>query len=359
MRLPRLPYLDRPAAGGGLALTAIAGRVPPGSFAFVMATGIVSIAAARAGPLPIAELLFAANLVAFPALCLLFVVRLWQRPVLLLGDLRHHQRGPALLTTVAATCVLGGQVSLLTGHSAVVGALWIVGGALWLGLIYALFAAMTARPVKPAFDHGVDGGWLLVVVATEALAILGTDAARVVPLPQSALLVSLCLFLLGGLFYLMLLTLIVYRWLFLPMAPDQLAPSYWINMGAAAITALAGARLLPPIAADPALAAAQRFLFTATVLCWSMATWWIPLLAAMTLWRHRARPLDYRLENWSIVFPLGMYTTATWNLSHALGLPLLAFIPRLFVWIAIAAWCLTFAGMLRQLGRSWHGGSGG
>jgi tellurite resistance protein TehA-like permease len=67
---------------------------------------------------------------------------------------------------------------------------------------------------------------------------------------------------------------------------------------------------------------------------------------------QRRNPLSYRLDNWSIVFPLGMYTTATWRLSHVLGLPFLQIVPNVFVCVALAAWCLTSAGMMRAAIRS-------
>ena len=338
--------------GGAAALARLAETVPPASFAFVMATGIVSIAARLLGLGPLAAVLFAVNIAAFPVLWVLLLQRVWRQPSSIAADLRDHRRGPGLLTSVAATCVFGSQIALFTDHHAIAAGLWFAGGVLWIGLIYALLALMTMRASKPDFALGVDGGWLLIVVATEALAVLGVAVAGAVPAPRAALFASFCLFLLGGLFYLILLTLIVYRWLFLPMAPQQLAESYWINMGAAAIATLAGSRLLPVIAADPALAQASGFLFTGTILLWSVATWWMPLLAVMSLWRYRAIALDYRLENWSIVFPLGMYTVATWHFWHAIGLGFLDLLPRIFIWVAIAAWGLTFAGMARRLAAS-------
>jgi tellurite resistance protein TehA-like permease len=168
--------------------------------------------------------------------------------------------------------------------------------------------------------------------------------------PEPIIFVSLCLFLLGGAFYLILMMLIVHRWLFLPLRPDQLTPAYWINMGAAAIATLAGTRLLTVITAQPALVPMRGVVLTATVLFWATATWWIPLLAALTVWRHRsgAIRLRYGVENWAMVFPLGMYTTATWHFSHELGLSFLDAVPAVFVWVALAAWCLTFVGMVRS-----------
>ena len=90
----------------------------------------------------------------------------------------------------------------------------------------------------------MDGSWLLTVVATEAIAILAAHVSDVFSRPEIVIFMSLCLFLLGGALYLILISLIVQRWLFEPMQPEQLTPPYWINMGAAAITTLAGARLL-------------------------------------------------------------------------------------------------------------------
>jgi tellurite resistance protein TehA-like permease len=225
--------------------------------------------------------------------------------------------------------------------------LWGVAAILWATLVYAAFAIMTTASQKPSLEDGIDGAWLLVVVATEALAILTTRAAGTIAPPQPMLFASLGLFLMGAAFYAVLLTLIVYRFLFLPMPAEELTPAYWINMGAAAIITLAGTRLL----STAEIAPLHAVLLAATVLFWSLATWWVPLLALLMLWRHRpgSVPLRYHLDNWAIVFPLGMYTTATWRLSS--DLPFLHLLPEIFVWIALAAWALTFAGMARVVFR--------
>jgi tellurite resistance protein TehA-like permease len=327
-----------------------------GYFAFVMATGIVSIAAGLTGLGWISDALFGLNLAIFPVLCVLLALRTFRAPASVFADLRDHRRAPSLLATVAATCVLGNEVALTRGHQALVAGLWIAACVVWAGLIYGFFAAMTIRPEKPQLEEGLDGSWLLAVVATEALSILTGRAADAVAPHAPALFASLAFFLLGAGFYAILLIAIVQRWLFLRLRPDQLTAPYWINMGAAAIATLAGSRLISALGADPAVPGLRDFVLGTTVLFWSWATWWIPLLAILTVWRHRpgAVRFGYRPDNWSIVFPLGMYTTATWRLAHEIGLPFLEAIPQVFVWVALTAWVLSFAGMLRAALHAWR-----
>jgi tellurite resistance protein TehA-like permease len=199
----------------------------------------------------------------------------------------------------------------------------------------------------------LDGAWLLTVVSTEAIATLATQLTGVFPQPDIVVFVSLCSFLLGGVLYLIMIWLIVQRWLFEPMWPEQLSPPYWINMGAAAITTLAGASLVSIAGADPLVAGLAQPIEIATVLFWAIATWWVPLLATLLIWRHVVHriPLSLRLEYWSMVFPLGMYTAATWALSNQKGAEFLAVIPRVCIWIALASWLFGFVGMIRHLSR--------
>lgn len=77
------------------------------------------------------------------------------------------------------------------------------------------------------------------------------------------------------------------------------------------------------------------------------------MLVILGVWRHGIRrfPLRYDPLYWGAVFPLGMYTACTWRLAQAIEAPSLAAIPRVFIFIALAAWTLALGGLLARLAR--------
>jgi tellurite resistance protein TehA-like permease len=321
---------------------------PYGYFACVMATGIVSIGARLEGLAWISIGLFILNLIQFSFWSGALVIRLCAEPAIATAELLGS-RGPETLTLVAALCVLGNEIELATAYQAVVNIFCVTAILLWAGIVYAIIAHATIRPQKPDTQTTLDGSWLLIVVATEGVAILITRASHALALPEMGLSAALCFFLLGAAFYVVLIGLIVARWIFLPLRPEQFTAPYWINMGAAAITTLAGTRLLAESGHSVSMLQFHEAVLAATLLLWTIASWWIPLLTALTLWRHcRGVPLAYRIDNWAIVFPIGMYTAASWHVAHDAGLPFLTPISNVFIWIALGAWTLTFVGMIRS-----------
>ena len=125
-------------------------------------------------------------------------------------------------------------------------------------------------------------------------------------------------------------------------------------MGAVAISTLAGTALIGAAPHSGLLSDLLPFLKGFTLLFWATATWWIPMLVILGIWRHLYRrfPLRYDPLYWGAVFPLGMYTVCTFRLAQVIETPFLLRIPQVFIYIALIAWSLTMFGLLHHLAAS-------
>ncbi|MDD5248125.1 MAG: tellurite resistance/C4-dicarboxylate transporter family protein [Rhodocyclaceae bacterium] len=320
----------------------------PAYFAMVMATGIVGLACQLEHIPNLPDLLLGLNLVAYAILWILTILRARYHRLRFLSEFGSHLRGPGLFTTVAATAVLGTQLARQLQMTAAAQLLFWFSFALWLVLTYAIFTALTVRRNKPALEDGINGGWLTAVVATQSLVVLACAIVPESARSEPALLGLTLLWLAGGMLYIWMISLIFYRYTFFRFDPQDLTPPYWINMGAMAISTLSGVLLIGAAAQSPLLLSLLPFLKGMTLLFWATATWWIPMLVILGVWRyvHHKVPLIYDPLYWGAVFPLAMYTVATHRLADCFQLPFLLIIPRLFVGLALTAWLLTFLGLV-------------
>ncbi len=324
----------------------------PGYFALVMATGIISIACFLLEMKTIALVLLAINVVAYVILWLLLLLRLLFFFSRVKADINDHLRGPGFFTVVAGTCVLGSELLIVVDQYRIAVGLWFVGLLLWAVIMYTFFAAMTVRENKPSIEAGLNGGWLLIVVATQSISVLGTLLAnRFGDYREPVLFFTLGMFLLGCMLYLPLITLIFYRFTFVNVTMAALTPPYWINMGAVAITTLAGARLIIAAPGWPLLNEVVPFLKGFTLFFWAAGTWWIPLLFILGFWRHvyKRFPIKYDPQYWGMVFPFGMYTVCTFQLAKAINFHPLMVIPRYFIYLALAGWIAASIGLISKL----------
>jgi tellurite resistance protein TehA-like permease len=316
-----------------------------------MATGIVSVAMEDQGFVTVARVLFALNLATYAVLVVAGVARIATSARVVATELGDHVRGPAFLTIVAGTCVLGVQCTELVGWRSAGAGLWVLGLVSWSVLIYAFFAAVTLVEPKPRLEHGIDGAWLLATVSTESIAVLGTMVADRFARPDIVVFACLVLFLAGAMLYILVIGLIFFRWIFRPMGAHMLTPTYWINMGAVAITTLAGARLIETAPAYAFVAGIEHFLAGFTLFFWATGTWWIPLLVAVFAWRHLHQrvPIRYDPQYWSLVFPLGMYSVATHAYANGTGLAFLDPLARVAGDVSLIAWMLAATGLMHGL----------
>jgi tellurite resistance protein TehA-like permease len=327
--------------------------LPPAAFAFVMATGIISVDAYGSGPAWLSRLLLAVAAVGLALLAVMLLIRMALFRDRILADLDAPERTFGFFTIVAGIDVLGTRIAA-AGHPLATAVLAIAGGVVWICLTYAVPATLLLARGRDSVLGGVNGTWLLWVVGTQSLAICAGVLIPAWP-TQASLLAAIAagLWGVGLVLYLMLVALILLRWLTVPMTPAALGPPYWILMGATAITVRAGAELL---ALPPGLAVfrlSSGFVSGFSYVLWSFGTWWIPLLIILGLWRHLKQhwTLSYETALWSVVFPLGMYSAATdafGGITHVAWMTPLA---HTMFWVAVAAWTAVAAGGLVSLVR--------
>jgi tellurite resistance protein TehA-like permease len=323
----------------------------PGYFALVMATGIVSIGLFLWKWVTPAIVFLGFNVFFYLVLWVILIARVIRYPKIVWDDLHHHSRGVTFLTLVAGNNLLGSQMAIILNWPETARIFWIFGLILWVLLLYTFFLVNILKEPKPSFEQSIGGAWLLIVVSTESIAVLGALIANVSPYAHIVAFISLCAYMVGGMFYFVLIGLILYRWLFISMKAETLTPPYWINMGAVAIISLAGSRLVLYARHHGHITQWADFVQTFTLFFWAFASWWVPLLFILFGYRHFiARvPLKYDPQYWSMVFPMGMYGVCTFVYSDVAGFTFLKPVSGIFVILAILTWVIVFIGLLIEL----------
>ena len=166
----------------------------PGYFALVMATGIISLASHFLGIPTIPILFFYLNLFFYAVLWIITLTRIVLFRNEVTKDLTDHARGPGFFTIVAGTCIVGTQSAILLRNMDVARSLWYLGIVVWTIVIYIFFTAVTVRDPKPSFETGLNGSWLIAVVGTQSIAVLGSLIVTE-PVDNKILFFSLCMFL--------------------------------------------------------------------------------------------------------------------------------------------------------------------
>jgi tellurite resistance protein TehA-like permease len=215
---------------GGLTLPAwLAQQIAtlyPGSFALVMATGIISNALFFEGRRELSDVLFACNVIAYPYLLAATLIRAIRFGRALWADLINPRLVFSFFTIVAGTDVFGIGLNL-RGFGTLALTLWLFALVLWFCLIYLSFGVLTFLNTA----HGanvVHGGWLIAIVGTESLVILGTLVAP--PFGQLSTAIFVLIHMLWGIglaFYGIFIVLFAHRIFFLEFDPDDITPLLW------------------------------------------------------------------------------------------------------------------------------------
>ncbi len=316
-----------------------------------MASGILSVGMALLGNGVMADILFAFTLCAWFVLLGLSLLRLLRFASRLRDELLNPRLVFSYFTLVAATNIVG-LLLLDRAHAGLAIACWIIAFGAWCSLLYLAFSVLTFL----SHEHNVNivhGGWLITIVGTQSLVMLGARIAPAFGQYAGYMMVEVhMLWGLGLIFYGIFVTLFCYRIFFLNLDPKDISPLLWVIMGASAISASAGTGLMTAEPHLPFLQAQRPFIDGVTLMLWSWATWWLPMLALFGIWKHVIRKLPLRYEPilWSFVFPLGMYAVASAKLGLTAEFPPLQWISMVMTWVAFAAWLSVLAALLWRTG---------
>jgi hypothetical protein len=206
-------------------LVAWAGReiaqLYPGSFAFVMATGIISNAFYFEGYRPNSNAMLAVNLVAFPFLLAATALRLLRFGERLWRDFTDPRLVFSFFTIVAAFDVFGVQLEM-RGFGAAL-ALWLFALISWLALSYVGFGVLTILNSTQEANV-IRGGWLIAIVGTQSLVILDTRLAPQLPAAPLTFLMVHMLWGIGLALYGIYITLFAQRLFFTGVVAQDLDP---------------------------------------------------------------------------------------------------------------------------------------
>lgn len=285
-----------------------AGTRRPPLFSLVMATGIVSLAGRGAGLITLSEALLWLSAAFYVVLLAYHAARFARRPRAVARELKTSAIFD-YLTFVAAGALLGGSLLLVGVNQTAGWALFTISGLAWLAIAATIAVELLlTHSLHPRTE--AQGGWLLAVVAPQALGLLCLSLAK-----------NTNGSLLGGIAFGLWA---VGSGLYGPIALERLSrlrrsggrlsaglrADDWIAMGALAISALAGSEVLERLSLPAGLNALVQVLVAVQLAgAWAL----VPLLvlgeASHAMTAPRARSSGG--SRWATVFPLGMLSAST------------------------------------------------
>jgi tellurite resistance protein TehA-like permease len=316
----------------------------PDVFAAVMATGILSIGAHNHQYNLVSDAMGVIATLSLVFLVVLVLAKACAGQRKLHWDLSDPDVSLRLITFVAACAVIDARLSSNVWVMRVLGA---VGLSCWLILVGLSARNMLAQRWTALRDHA-HGAWELGSVGTSGLAIVIARAAHStgqrwwLAVAVLAWVAALCI-------YGLMTWLILWRVVNERQDRDGFEPDTWILMGGLAIATLAGDnihRLAPAWLAGPVR--------VVTIVTWVAATLWIPPLIYFALHRIGRPPNMLRFAGvwWAFVFPLGMYSAASYAMAVEIGQPSLRTVSLVFFWDALAAWLIVVVAGLMLFSRA-------
>lgn len=250
--------------------------LPPGAFAFVMASGIVSTGCQLLGWSVASLVMLVIAVAAMLLLTAALLVRIIRFRTAVFGDAANPAVCFGFFTIVAGANVLGVRLDLAGLHQIAL-VLGAASAVIWLLLGYGIPSMLLMGRHRTSVLNQANGSWFLWVVGTQSLATAAASAGRAAHSDTLAA-VAVALWGFGVALYLLITTIVVLRLVSAGIKPGEFGPAYWIAMGATAITVLAGSQILWLPERSPVMLATREFVAGTSYVMWAVGLWWVPLL---------------------------------------------------------------------------------
>lgn len=264
-----------------------------------------------------------------------------------LNELLNPEKNLYLFTIVAAINLVGVCVAKLFHLHATACIFWYIAISFWLAISLSSFSVLFLyrKFEDRKIEDILHGGWFFVTVGTQSTAFLGIVVAEhAVQHILFIQLFSFALWSIGAILYLTFMVFIFLRLIFYQFSRNAVVTPYWINIGAAALTALTSAILYRHISVTGGpFTDFLSFLKGITLFFWSIGLWWLPFLVILAI-RKQAYSNDglmFTVGYWEVVFSLGLYSYST---IHMIGLfqgQYLAIASLCFSLACIILWCFS------------------
>lgn len=235
---------------------------------------------------------------------------------------------------------------------------WYVAISLWLGVSLSSFSILFLhrKSEDRKFEEIFHGGWFFVTAGTQSTAFLGLVVAEhAVQHATFIQLFSFALWSIGASLYLIFMVLILLRLVFYQFGSNTALSPYWMNAGAAALTALTGTTLYQCInTMGGPLADVLPFLKGISLFFWSAGLWWLPFLIVLAIRKqaYSREGLVFTEGYWEIAFALGLYAHSTIQLIELFQGQYLDIVSACFYIGCIGLWCFSSVFTIVHLVRS-------
>ncbi|WKZ19766.1 MAG: tellurite resistance/C4-dicarboxylate transporter family protein [Candidatus Jettenia sp. CY-1] len=327
-------------------------------FTAVMATIMVASISSLHGFETIVPYFFVTSLIIFFSIIIFKTTQIALFYENSLNELLNPEKSFYFFTIVSAINLIGICLSKVFHFSTAAYILWYVAISLWLGVSFSSFSILFLH--RKSEDRKIEdilhGGWFFTIVGTQSTAFIGiTVAEHAMQHVTFIQLFSFVLWSVGACLYLIFTVFIMLRLVFYQLSSDAALSPYWMNMGAAALTALTGIALYQHIhIMHGPFTDFLPFLKGFSLFFWSVGLWWLPFLVILAI-RKQAfcdDGLVFTVGYWEVAFALGLYAYGTIQLSNLFGGQYLIIISICFSIACIALWCFASVFTLIHLVKS-------